>query len=87
MFLHSSWHHLIPNVLIQCIFAWFLEIWQGGLIVGFLYIISGIVGALGASCISPNLLVGASAGVYALLISHIAHIVLVREIIFVNFIF
>lgn len=77
IFLHGSWHHLILNVLIQCLFAWYLEKHQGNARVGLLYIISGVIGALGAACVLPDLIIGASAGVYALLISQIAHIILV----------
>lgn len=80
IFLHGSWYHLILNVIIQCIFAWYLEKQQGNFRVSLIYVLSGITGALGAACVLPDLIVGASAGVYALLISHIAHIILVSNI-------
>nr|XP_023028435.1 inositol-3-phosphate synthase-like [Leptinotarsa decemlineata] len=76
MLVHDDWYHLMLNVVIQCIFAILLEKRQGHLRVVILYILGGITGVLGASCIHPDLVIGASAGVYALLISNIADIVL-----------
>jgi len=53
---------------------------QGRLGVATIYLGGGVCGALGASLLQPNLyLVGASAGVYALLTSHLAHLYLVSE--------
>lgn len=70
------------NVLIQCLFAAALETKQGYFRVAVLYLNSGVVGALGAACIRPEIVVGASAGVYGLLLSHLAHVILVRSSIF-----
>lgn len=78
MLVHDDWYHLMLNVLIQCIFASLLEKRQGHLRVLLLYILGGITAVLGASCFYPILVIGASAGVYALLISNNADIVLVR---------
>ena len=77
MFVHDSWHHLLLNVLIQCILAFNLERDQNSLIVAALYSCGGCMGALGAACVSSDLVIGASAGVYALLLSHIAHLIIV----------
>ena len=45
-----------------------------------IYLGGGVCGALGASLVHPSLyLVGASAGVYALLTSHLAHLYLVSK--------
>lgn len=58
-----------------------LEIEQGHLKVLIIYFGGVISGAIGASVFQPTLLmVGASAGVYSLLISHIPHILLVNYI-------
>ncbi|KAJ8939775.1 hypothetical protein NQ318_023350 [Aromia moschata] len=76
MLVHDDWYHLILNVVIQCIFALLLENRQSHLRVLLLYILGGISGVLGASCVHPDLVIGASAGVYALLISNVADIVL-----------
>lgn len=76
MLLHDSWFHLSLNVIIQCLFAAALEKKQGHGRVGALYLGGGALGALGASCIRPDLVIGASAGVYALLTSHISHVLL-----------
>jgi hypothetical protein len=58
--------------------TWQVE--QGRLAVGTIYLGGGVCGALGASLLQPNLyLVGASAGVYALLTSHLAHLYLVSN--------
>lgn len=54
-----------------------MEKYQGNARIAAVYLISGMLGALGAACVLPDLIVGASAGVYALLISHIAHVIIV----------
>lgn len=79
MFLHDSRVHLSLNVVVQCLFAMTLEKDQGNLRVLVVYLGGGMLGALGASALNPDLVVGASAGVYALLISHVSHIILVRS--------
>jgi len=53
---------------------------QGRIGVATIYLGGGVCGALGASLLQPSLyLVGASAGVYALLTSHLAHLYLVSK--------
>lgn len=55
-----------------------LQVEQGRIGVATIYLGGGVCGALGASLLQPSLyLVGASAGVYALLTSHLAHLYLV----------
>ncbi|XP_008214424.1 protein rhomboid isoform X2 [Nasonia vitripennis] len=77
MLLHSNALHLTLNVVIQLVLATPLEVEQGRFAVGTIYLGGGVCGALGASLLQPNLyLVGASAGVYALLTSHLAHLYL-----------
>ncbi|XP_063972185.1 protein rhomboid isoform X2 [Diachasmimorpha longicaudata] len=77
MLLHSNALHLSLNVVIQMVLAAPLEVEQGKLAVATIYLGGGICGALGASLLQPSLyLVGASAGVYALLTSHLAHLYL-----------
>lgn len=76
MFIHRNLFHAILNVVIQCLFAITLERNQKRLLVVILYFGSGVLGALGSSCIRPDLVVGASAGVYGLLTSHLSHIAL-----------
>lgn len=57
-----------------------LQVEQGRIGVATIYLGGGVCGALGASLLQPSLyLVGASAGVYALLTSHLAHLYLVSE--------
>ncbi|KAG4073431.1 hypothetical protein HA402_000655 [Bradysia odoriphaga] len=73
--LHSDSVHLFINVFIQLLVAFPLETEQGHLKVFVVYFIGVISGGIGASIFQPDLLmVGASAGVYSLLISHVAHI-------------
>ncbi|XP_051159112.1 protein rhomboid-like isoform X2 [Leptopilina boulardi] len=77
MLLHSDALHLTLNVVIQLVLAMPLEIEQGRLAVIAIYLGGGACGALGASLLQPSLLLlGASAGVYALLTSHLAHLYL-----------
>ncbi|KAG5320777.1 RHOM protein, partial [Pseudoatta argentina] len=77
MLLHSNALHLALNVVIQLVLATPLEVEQGRMGVATIYLGGGVCGALGASLLQPSLyLVGASAGVYALLTSHLAHLYL-----------
>ncbi|GJQ75786.1 rho-6 [Trypoxylus dichotomus] len=76
MVIHDNWYHLILNVVIQCLIAIPLERQQDSIRVGLLYLGGGFLGALGAACTSPDYVIGASAGVYALLISHISDLLL-----------
>ncbi|XP_067008218.2 protein rhomboid [Anabrus simplex] len=77
MLLHSGQLHLALNIVIQCLLATPLEHEQGHLRTGIVYLGGGIGGSLGTSMLEPDLyVVGASAGVYALLISQLAHILL-----------
>lgn len=78
MLVHSDWLHLTQNVILQCLFAYHVEKHQKWWKVVTLYIASGATGALGASCFRPEDVIGASAGVYGLLMSHLAHLIIVR---------
>ena len=49
--------------------------WMGSLRVAILYFSGVLLGSVGASCIQPNMfLVGASAGVYALITAHLGNL-------------
>lgn len=85
MLLHEDWIHLILNIFMQVLFAYFLELRHGKIRIFILYIMGGITGVLGASCFHPDLVIGASGGVYALLISHISDIFLVNHSSLYNF--
>lgn len=50
---------------------------QGRLRVLTIYFPGGVTGILGAACLHPDLVVGASAGGYSLLLSNVADLVLV----------
>ncbi|ERL88356.1 protein rhomboid isoform X2 [Dendroctonus ponderosae] len=76
MLVHDGWSHLALNVVMQCIFAALLEISQGRLRVLTIYVLGGVTGILGAACLHPDLVVGASAGGYSLLLSNVADLVL-----------
>ncbi|KAJ3642530.1 hypothetical protein Zmor_025298 [Zophobas morio] len=74
MLLHEDWIHLLLNVLMQTLFAYFLELRHCRVYVVVLYFTGGITAVLGASCFHPDLVIGASGGVYTLLISNISDI-------------
>lgn len=81
MFLHGSNEHLIFNMLIQLFVGIPLEMsqpgWLGSLRVAALYMAGVILGCLGATCVEPTkYLLGASAGVYALILAHLATLIL-----------
>ncbi|XP_062548968.1 uncharacterized protein LOC134213700 [Armigeres subalbatus] len=75
-FLHANAVHLMLNVIIQIIVAFPLETEQGHGSVLMVYFAGVIAGGMGASVFEPTQMVGASAGVYCLLISHVPHIVM-----------
>lgn len=77
MLIHWGNIHLVLNVLIQCVLAVILEVEQGGARTVAVYLGGGVFGALGACILQPQPMVGASAGIYSLLISHLAHLYLV----------
>lgn len=77
MLLHSDTLHLTLNVAIQCVLAAPLEHEQGHLRTSLVYLGGVLGGSLGTSMLEPQLYVmGASGGVYALLISQLANILL-----------
>jgi membrane associated rhomboid family serine protease len=76
MLLHDDWIHLALNVFMQILFAYFLEIRHGTVRILVLYLSGGVTAVLGASCFHPDLVIGASGGVYALLISHVADVMM-----------
>lgn len=67
-------------VILQTLLATPLELEQGSWRCAAVYLGGGLAGALGASVLQPSLyMVGASAGVYALLMSHLANVILVSK--------
>ncbi|XP_058453509.1 rhomboid-related protein 2 isoform X1 [Malaya genurostris] len=78
-FLHAGAVHLMLNVIIQIMVAFPLETEQGHATVLLVYFGGVLAGGLGASVFEPTLMVGASAGVYCLLMSHIPHIVMAND--------
>lgn len=77
MLLHSDLLHLALNIAIQCLLAAPLEHEQGHLRTSLVYFGGVLGGSMGTSMLEPELYVmGASGGVYALLISQLANILL-----------
>lgn len=76
----SSQVHLSLNVAVQSILGVPLEREQGPWRVALVYWLGAVFGALGTGVVSPGLqMLGASAGIYALLLSHLAQIWLVSS--------
>lgn len=74
------WIKLIKNLFIQILVATPLETEQGHLKTFVVYFGGILFGALGSALFNPTqAMIGASAGVYSLLISHISHCVLVSQ--------
>ncbi|XP_062142839.1 protein rhomboid [Drosophila sulfurigaster albostrigata] len=77
MLLHADAWHLAINMCLQFFVGVWLELEQGHWRVAVVYIAGGICGALANAWLQPELLLlGASAGVYAMLCSHVPHLVL-----------
>lgn len=76
--LHAGLVHLLINVVLQLVIALLLESEVGHLNVVFVYVFGVLSGSLAAS-VSPDfsLMVGASSGIYSLLLSHVPHIYMV----------
>lgn len=72
--------HFFCSFHLQLLIAFCLETEQGHWKVATIYVIGGISGSLATLYLQPELsLMGASAGVYALLMSHIPHLLKVSE--------
>ncbi|XP_050741260.1 protein rhomboid isoform X1 [Drosophila biarmipes] len=77
MLLHSDYWHLTLNICLQCFIGICLEMEQGHCRLAAVYIVGGAAGSLANAWLKPHLLLmGASAGVYAMLGSHVPHLVL-----------
>ncbi|XP_017049050.1 protein rhomboid [Drosophila ficusphila] len=77
MLLHSDYWHLSLNICLQCFIGVCLEVEQGHWRLAVVYVVGGVAGALANAWLQPHLLLmGASAGVYAMLGSHVPHLVL-----------
>ncbi|KAI8043451.1 protein rhomboid [Drosophila gunungcola] len=77
MLLHSDYWHLTLNICLQCFIGICLEVEQGHCRLAVVYIVGGGAGSLANAWLQPHLLLmGASAGVYAMLGSHVPHLVL-----------
>ncbi|XP_055683707.1 protein rhomboid-like [Lutzomyia longipalpis] len=75
--LHQNAIHLALNVAIQIFLGIPLEYEQGHWRVFVVYFGGAVAGALGTSVFEPSiLLIGASAGIYSILMSHIPHTVI-----------
>lgn len=57
---------------------------QGRFRVLAVYFLGGISGVLGAACLHPDLVVGASAGGYSLLLSNVADLMLVNILVLID---
>ncbi|XP_034666493.1 protein rhomboid [Drosophila subobscura] len=77
MLLHADAWHLTLNICLQCFIGVCLELEQGHCRLAVVYFAGGLAGALANAWLQPHLLLlGASAGVYAMLFSHVPHLVL-----------
>uniref|UniRef100_A0A8R1HL10 rhomboid protease n=1 Tax=Caenorhabditis japonica TaxID=281687 RepID=A0A8R1HL10_CAEJA len=79
MFLHAGLNHLLGNVFIQIVVGVPLEVVHKIWRIGPIYLLAVTSGALLQYAVDPRtLLVGASAGVYALIFAHVANVILAR---------
>lgn len=78
IFVHSSVLHLIGNVFMQIFLGVPLELVHSWWRVALVYLAGGLAGSIGHSLTGPIALVGASGGVYALIVAHIATVIMVR---------
>ncbi|XP_037040919.1 rhomboid-related protein 1-like [Bradysia coprophila] len=77
MLAHNGQLHLLCNVIFQLIVGVLLEIVHGWKRIGIIYVSSVLGGSLFITVLSPqSYVVGASAGVYGLLFSHLSTIII-----------
>ncbi|CAD6188582.1 unnamed protein product [Caenorhabditis auriculariae] len=77
MLLHSGLNHLIGNMVVQLLVGIPLEVVHKAWRIAPLYILAVVTGSLLQYAVDPNaLLVGASAGVYALIMAHVSNVIL-----------
>jgi len=77
MFIHSGYVHLATNLFVQLALGVPLEMVHGWWRLLLVYLAGVIAGSLGTSFTDPSVyLAGASGGVYALLLAHLASIIL-----------
>ncbi|CAG0921204.1 unnamed protein product [Notodromas monacha] len=77
MVLHTGWIHLLFNSVVQILVGLPLEMVHGSLRVCAVYLSGVLAGSIATSIFDPDVyLVGASGGIYALLASHLANVVL-----------
>ncbi|KAK6625181.1 hypothetical protein RUM43_005472 [Polyplax serrata] len=80
MLIHKDYVHLFLNLIIQAFLGLPLEAEQGGCRCMTIYFSGGLAGSMGAAIFSPpTLMAGASGGIYSLLTSHVANIILNYE--------
>lgn len=78
--LHAGIAHLIINIILQLFIALPLETEVGHLNTLWVYAGGVLSGSLAASVSDDGfLMVGASSGIYSLLMSHIPHVIMVRS--------
>lgn len=76
--LHAGPAHLVINIILQLVIAFPLESEVGHLSIVFVYVFGIFSGSLAASVSADfSFMVGASSGIYSLLMSHIPHIYMV----------
>ncbi|CAG9862276.1 unnamed protein product [Phyllotreta striolata] len=77
MFVHAGYQHLVPNLVLQLFLGVPLEIVHRSKRILVVYFSGVIAGSLTSSIVNPRIsLVGASAGVYALLTAHVGTIIM-----------
>lgn len=77
--LHAGFAHLTINIILQIVISFPLESEQGHFKVLLVYLGGILSGSLAASMSGDNsLMVGASSGIYSLLMSHASHIIMVK---------
>jgi len=77
MFIHSGFIHLGTNLIVQIVLGIPLEMVHGWWRILIIYIAGVTAGSLGTSVSDPSVyLAGASGGVYALLLAHLASLIL-----------
>lgn len=78
MFVHSDGAHLMGNLIMQICFGIPLELVNHWHRVTLIYLSGVLAGSLCHSVTNVNYLCGASAGVFALLVAHIATVIMVN---------
>ena len=79
-FLHRSFLHLVPNMILQIVIGCTLELMPNSNGTVIIYFLGVVTGSLGVNLIDPSMcLLGSSGGIFALIMAYFAYFLMVKD--------